>query len=288
MNTIRTYKNNIFIEFSESGENFTLNVPHYKEWISLIFFLRKRGFKIGENKLFKKYYKSISKYHKIGFKNDVVVLLEITSNSIKLEFGNQKNLWGDGQGFVVDFNENYINLTYVEKKKIELEFKKVLNYYINKNIVYLPNDNDRTDIENIIHSDNNNLHIHGKISILEDIGKYIKEDSYDYKFNSFDKNKKRIICGDIKYFYDYYTRRLSVGVVYHNINNMWWVLVNGKRYNYASFNLFDYEPELPKREPVTKHKIVSLLKKYSKEMNYERCISIRNYAYKKGINLLNQ
>ena len=59
-------------------------------------------------------------------------------------------------------------------------------------------------------------------------------------YNNTDKNKKIIYNGDVKYFRDFSTGRWFKGVVYHNINNMWWVIINNtKRTNISSFELFD-------------------------------------------------
>jgi len=278
-NSIRTYRNSVVIHFSERGENFTLKVPHYNDWINLIQFLKKRGFKVGENKSYKEHYACLSMYNKLGSKKDVRVLMEICADHITLEFGNVKNLWtGHAQSFWSDKTDNrYTATTYLEDKAVELEIKKVIDRFKAKGFMYEPNDKDRTDIDNIIHSNNHNSHIHGKITCLEDIGKSITETSYNYTQNSWDRNHKRIICGDHKCFYDY-NKRLAIGVAWHNINNMWWIIVNGKRYNKASFELFDYDPALPKRKPADKDKITRLLKKYESELNYEKCMAIRNYA----------
>lgn len=284
VNSIRMHRNSVFINFAEQGENFTLNVPHYNEWVSLILFLKKRGFKVGENKSCKEHYPALSKFHKLGAKKDVRLLMEIHHSSISLEFGNVRNLWtGIAQGFWSDnIDERCSPTTYLEDKAVQLEVKRVVDRYKEKGFIYEPNDSDRTDIENIIHSDNSNQHIHGAITCLEDIGKSITETSYNFTQNSWDKNKKRIICGDLKCFYDC-NRRLSIGQAWHNINNMWWVIVNGKRYNKASFDLFDYDASLPKRLPADENKIKSLLQKYESEMNYERCKAIRDYAISKNI-----
>lgn len=58
-------------------------------------------------------------------------------------------------------------------------------------------------------------------------------------YNNTDRDKKTIFNGDFKYFRsrDGYLR---CGKVYHNINNMWWVIVDDSNIrNIASFELFD-------------------------------------------------
>ena len=61
----------------------------------------------------------------------------------------------------------------------------------------------------------------------------------DHSYNNQDRDKKTIFCGQVKYF----RRRdgsLARGIVYHNINNMWWVILSENEFtNVADFHLFD-------------------------------------------------
>jgi hypothetical protein len=60
-----------------------------------------------------------------------------------------------------------------------------------------------------------------------------------YHFNNTDRDGKTVYNGQIKYFRDW-NGRLMRGKAYHNINNMWWVIVNSFEYrNMADFELFD-------------------------------------------------
>ena len=62
-------------------------------------------------------------------------------------------------------------------------------------------------------------------------------------YNGRDRDGKTLRNGEIKYFryYDGYLRR---GRIYHNINNMWWVIANKMEVrNVACFELFDLTPE---------------------------------------------
>ena len=62
-------------------------------------------------------------------------------------------------------------------------------------------------------------------------------------YNGRDRDGKTLRNGEIKYFryYDGYLRR---GRIYHNINNMWWVIANKTEVrNVACFELFDLTPE---------------------------------------------
>jgi hypothetical protein len=62
--------------------------------------------------------------------------------------------------------------------------------------------------------------------------------------NAIDRDKKVIKNGELKYFRDYWSGRLLRGEVVHNINNMWWVILNEtSARNIASHDLFDPTPE---------------------------------------------
>ena len=145
---------------------------------------------------------------------------------------------------------------------------------------FIPEDYSFTAEEYIINNLKTNSHIHGKVTCLEDIKKSITEDSYDYQHNSNDANNKKIICGELKYFYNYYNRRMFCGIVWHNINNMWWVIVNGVKYNVASFNLFDFDKNLPKRKPASQGDIQRLLNKFESKKEYLRCHAINKQLEK--------
>lgn len=95
-----------------------------------------------------------------------------------------------------------------------------------------------------------------------------------------DKNKKKIICGETKFFYNY-NNRLSYGIVWHNINNMWWVISGGKLYNVACFDLFDYEYGMPRRKPADDNYIDRLLKKHESQKDYQKCANIQKFHQRK-------
>ena len=62
-------------------------------------------------------------------------------------------------------------------------------------------------------------------------------------YNSRDRDKKTLRNGDVKYF-RHWNGRLYRGRIYHNINNMWWVILDRFTVrNVASFELFDLTPE---------------------------------------------
>ncbi|WP_080845649.1 hypothetical protein [Cytobacillus gottheilii] len=93
-------------------------------------------------------------------------------------------------------------------------------------------------------------------------------------YNAEDRDNKRIYNGQVKYFRDH-KGRLKRGTVYHNINNMWWVVLNKREFtNVASFHLFDiskeddlvpkkYSKRIPERIKVEKAR-----KRFNEEFSY--------------------
>lgn len=61
----------------------------------------------------------------------------------------------------------------------------------------------------------------------------------DVPYNSKDQDGKQLFCGQIKYYRDH-KGYLARGKIYHNINNMWWMILNKQQIqNVADFELFD-------------------------------------------------
>lgn len=290
MDSIRNYHNTVNLYFNERGENFTLKVPHYNKWIAIIKFLRRRGFEIKENPSYKEHYECLSKYHKIGFKKDVACLMEICHSSISVEFGNTQNLWtGIAQSFWSDPTDNrFTQLTYLESTAVKLEIKKLIDFCKKFDMVLQEEDNDMSSEQQIINKLKSNTHIHGDVNSLNDIKLSIEsgKGKHNSGRNSDDKNGKKIICGDTKYFYDYYNNRLSCGTVWHNINSMWWVLFGNEMRNISAFDLFDFDKSLPKRKPADNHKLERVLTQYEKKKDYKRCIQIQKHIERVSISAL--
>lgn len=274
-NYIHIYNTTITLQFSERGDNFTLDVPHYSKWSSYIKFLRNRGFKVGANEFYTKDYSCLSKYHKIAKKGEVIILLEIANDSIKAQFTHIKNLWDCKQSaWDSKSDSRYTKLTYIENLRIENEVYRTKNYFsnwasiINDKNIKLPAQ------EYIINNLKTNTHIHGVVTCLNDIKVDMMKDNYNYHHNSNDKNKKKIICGEVKYFYDY-DGRLKCGIVWHNINNMWWVISGKDLKNKASFDLFDFEPGLPRRK-VDISKINRIIEQFAKSKNFLKAHKVQS------------
>lgn len=157
----------------------------------------------------------------------------------------------------VYFKEKYNRgKNYIEKKYIELYsmkcFKWILEYNKDLEFTY------KGKVRNFLEKEKETKKMTAEQKIIKDFRNncWHKPDTKDENFklslwdgttvedyNNRDRDKKIIYNGEIKYFYNYYGC-LCKGKVYHNINNMWWVICNDKLYyNKAAFDLFDLTEE---------------------------------------------
>ncbi len=275
-NQITLNKRRLFIEYSEFSDMYRGDTCIYEsDYKSLIGFLKRGGFKIRTPQRYKGEYKCLAKYHKTGFKNDVFVLIEKQGRGISLQFGNIKNLWDcEGNSWDWESDERYYHPTYLEKCRISLEILRASEFMGKKlNVVTTNTDDSLLSAEQyIIKNLKNNTHIHGVVTCLEDIAKDINVDSYDYKCNSNDRDNNKILCGQKKYFYDY-NGKICCGIVWHHINNMWWVICGKELRNVAAFHLFDYNGD-PKKKPAETRKIENLIQKYSSAFQFKKAEAI--------------
>jgi hypothetical protein len=248
--------------------------PHYKLWYQINNHLKRRGFTVTVDPDIYKNYRCLSKDRRCGIKNDLEFKTERHEFSFSYEFFQNLNFENTSGGYY-DFDK-YQKMPYRLKLTFRNEMMRMAKYAESIGVTVVI-EKKLSDIEEIIASNNINTHIHGTITCLEDIKGLMKD--YDISQNSSDKNKKLITCGDTKCFYDY-NNKIAIGQAYHHINNMWWVIVNGKRYNIASFYLFDQYPGMPKKKPLTQEeqvqRIHTELKKAEAQQDYERCIVLRN------------
>lgn len=284
LQTIDKYVDRFYIRFDKGGNTYggITKLPHYKTWIKALTHLKKRGFEIKTCKyhLEQNWAKDLNK---VAVKGNVSFVLECMSSQIKVEYGDIKNLWENENNFWGLSDRRSQQLTYLEGKKIEVEVNKLLSIFP-QDIVINHDNSKLTDTEKILKNKKESSH-NKDASKLDELGLdgvVYQMSDYDFGRNSKDRDEKQLTCGELKYFYDY-NKRLKYGRVYHNLNNMWWVLTTDDYHNEASFELFDYNGESRRKQLTKEQKINRLeseLKKYENAKNYIRCISINKQIEK--------
>lgn len=258
---------------------------HYNLWKTTLKYFSSRGFIVGKDPDIEKNYTCLSKDHAYGIKNGLEFVSRRYPTGFIFEFFQNETKPENSNGGRFDFDK-YNKMPYRLKLTLKNECNRLANYCEELGIIINFNSEPKFAIEKIIKDNNTNPHIHGKIKDVSEL-KY-KIGVHNSQYNSSDKNKKQIICGETKWFYCNYSRRLLKGIAYHNINNMWWVILNDTSLrNIVSSDLFDYVEGMPFKLSYSKerqlNKLNEKLTEYSKSQNYERCIKIRE-VIKKLIN----
>lgn len=209
---------------------------HYPIMYRLLNFMKLRGFEIGRNPKIKKYYKCLNKDNWYGRKGNLEFEASRYPAGFKFEFYQNIN-FKNPNGGKYDSDKfkkmSYlIKLLWINETKKMGKFLESLGVENNTDPEYkFTKDIIKRDFVECWHHPQKDMNFN-----LRDLDGTTCEGSY----NNTDRDKKTIYNGQMKYFRDYWNGRLMRGKVYHNINNMWWVILNDTEYdNIADFELFD-------------------------------------------------
>lgn len=254
MNKIRLLSTSIIFSQDRSSHEYRWDRPFKHEYFfkRTLNWLEENGFEVTDDPDTTKNYPSIAKDYYLVSKGKFIYRAHIYPNGFEFDFREENlnckrgwNYWDDELSYLAILFRN--NMKYKFKKF----FKSIL-----------------PDVKIEI---NYSQHEQKKLTAEQRIIKYFRENSWhkpdsknedftlsmwdgtteEHNYNNTDRDGKTIYNGQIKYF-----RRngyLVRGKVYHNINNMWWVIANDTEYyNVACFYLFDLTPEelIPRRQKV--------------------------------------
>lgn len=269
------YKNN-----QDSKRTHKSTYPHDDIYWKLINFLKSKGYATMYDPCFKGEYACLKKQHYMATKGEVLLLFSKYPAGFAIKVELSQNKMDSLSDFWSEWNDKYVAPNYLQKKRIELAIKHISSFF--RAMVGISEIPPRpTDpIKSLWYSENINKHIHGGAQNWDELKTYC--DKNVSKYNAKDRNGNLLRCGEIKYFYSsYHGNRLCKAEVWHNTNNMWWAIIGNEKYNIASHDYFDYSHDLPKKDlKKAIEKINTLLKKYAEEMNFEKCIMLRNHLQK--------
>lgn len=228
------------------------NWSHYPILHRTLNFMKSRGFEVGRDPRMEENYNCISKDYWKGKKENLEFECSRYPRGFSIKFYQNINTENENGG-QYDFDKfkkapYLVKLLWInETKKIGEFIKSIVPDVVCNTDTDYKNSEDK--IKNRFvecwHHPQKNMNFN-----LSDFDGATCEDNYNNK----DRDKKIIYNGETKYFRDY-RGRLKRGKVYHNINNMWWVVLNDTEYtNEACFSLFDASGEEFKNRRIQKNK----------------------------------
>lgn len=205
--------------------------PHYKLFNDIMAFLGQNGFYVTDDK-YVNY--TIRHDYKYGHYDNLEFKAHRYPNGFEITFFQNIN-FENKNGGRYDFDK-YEKMPYLIKLQFRNIMKKLIKFLENNNIENKIPPDTKTAIDFIKYDYVKSFH-KPPMNMNFELSDFDGE-TFD-EYNSKDKNGKILRNGDIKYFYDY-TGRLFRGKIYHNINNMWWVIIDKYTVrNKAGFELFD-------------------------------------------------
>jgi hypothetical protein len=205
---------------------------HYIILHRLINFMKSRGFTINHDM---EVAKCIQKDHWIGNKGELRFVLHRYPLGFAFEFYQEINTVNRNGGRY-DFDKfekapYLIRILFINEINKMTSFLETLGVIdCSKKQYNLAEDKVKFDFVNSWHHPQKGMNFS-----LSDLNGTTCGESY----NNTDAKGETIFNGQVKYFRDWHGR-LVRGTVYHNINNMWWVIINKFKYaNIADFELFD-------------------------------------------------
>ena len=206
---------------------------HYENFKAALRFLSSIGFYVSEDKDIKREYPILNDMRRAGRYADLKFKAEWHQNNFKITFFQDAYHENSNGGFY-DFDK-LEKMPYLIKKQYELTRRKLIAYFENNGYTVSFGENTKSGaafiVENYIRSWHHPQNTAFELSETDG-------ETSEYEYNAMDRDKKIIHNGETKYFrgFDGYLRR---GKVYHNINNMWWVLAGDEVRNICCRDLFD-------------------------------------------------
>lgn len=240
--------------------------PHWENFKDAMRFLGSIGFYVGEDKQIKKEYPVLNDTHRAGryavwqampavgqqSRSDCTADLKFKAEwhqSIFYIQFYQDIRHENPNGGYYDFDK-LEKMPYLIRKQYELTESKLMDYFTGKGFPVSYQENMMRGKAYIINDYIRSCHHPQKAWFrLEEVDGQTPE----YAYNAKDRDGKILHNGETKYFRDW-SGYLCRGVVYHNINNMWHILLpGGDVRNKACFELFDLTDAEPRRR-VKKHR----------------------------------
>lgn len=245
---IRLIREQAWVGYSnkKSTHHFTnyKTFPHHKIWSEAINILKSLGFKPYIEKEFKKRYPTLIPTHAWGNKNGLKFQSHIYPTGFAFQFYQDMN-HDHPSGGKYDFEKYKLmpsgiknSFNHTVKSMIEqLTNGFKLKFYDQSNLRFQR----MTAEERIIKKFRETSFTRNNIESINQIESFMSD--YDLKRNSKSGVDDILKCGQKRKFKGW-DEKIHIGVIYHNINNMWWVITSKYKFtNIASFNILELVAE---------------------------------------------
>lgn len=208
--------------------------PHWENFKDTLRFLGSIGLYVGEDKEIKRNYPRLNDTRRSGGFGDLRFKAEYHPNVFRVRFYQDVYHENPNGGFY-DFDK-YEKMPYLIQKRYDWTMKKLIQYFFKRGFFVEYSKYTFKGEAFIIHDYLLSCH-HPQNTwfSLSDVD----GETTEYEFNGRDRDGNILHNGETKYFRDW-NGYLYRGRVYHNVNNMWWVLLpDGQVKNKACCELFD-------------------------------------------------
>lgn len=224
--------------------------------------LRSRGFTTQTDREILKLYPILADTHWEGEKRDLLFKLEEYPSGFQIIFYEYSESDKKSGYYSPD---KFSSLSYLSRCEFIVTRKRIRQLLEEKEFVNMANPEFKNAIDNVMYSiKSSSDYVAGK-----ELSNYEHPD-----YNARDRDNKKLYNEQIKYYRDR-KGRLMRGIVYHNINNMWWVVLNKHNYtNVAAFQLFDIAteedltPKIYSRKIPYRIKEAKLRKRFNEQFDY--------------------
>lgn len=208
--------------------------PHWENFKDLMLFLGSIGFYVSEDKEIKKNFPSLNETRRAGGFDDLRFKAQYAPIRFEIEFY-QDVFHVNSHGGFYDFDK-YKKMPYLIQKRYDWTLEKLLEYFEKCGYsIEFPENTCKGDAFIIRDYIRSRHHPQENWFSL----KAVDGQTAEHEMNGTDRDGKILRNGETKYFRDR-SGYLLRGKIYHNINNMWWVLLaDGQVKNVACFDLFD-------------------------------------------------
>lgn len=235
-------------------------------------FMMNSGWTFHQDPRVKKHYRSIANNHHRGKRNDVHFISSCSGRHIEVKFFEdvaRENQYG-GQYT----NDKLKKMPYLRRLRTIVAIRQLRDFLLA---------NGYTETSKVYPAE-------GYASVMQhraELEDFQGKDFYARErqaYNCTDADKIEMHDGDVRYFW-HWRGYIQRGVVYRNINNMWWVVTGPYSYhNAANFELFTWNPAMGRRRKLSPEKIRKIigekLAKAIEQQKFERAIILRDLISK--------